>query len=231
MRVGATTVPKASSLVSASDSIHLARQPEPYVSRAGRKLAGALDRFGVDVSGLRAVDLGASTGGFTDCLLQRGVSSVTAVDVGYGQLHWRIRSDPRVTVIERTNVRTADPVSIGAPFDLIVGDLSFISLRIVARALEQLGGEESIWILLIKPQFEVGRDRVGPRGIVGGTEDRAAAIQGEVDALSAVGLGCQALAVSSITGTTGNVEFVAMFDRTHGTIDRATIDAISEEQP
>lgn len=191
--------------------MHLVGPPEPFVSRAGRKLAGALDEMSFDVAGVRAVDVGASTGGFTDCLLQRGAASVVAVDVGYGQLHHRLRSDDRVTVVERTNIRHADPGALGAPFDLVVGDLSFISLASLAPQLAALGSADTDWILLVKPQFEAGRDKVGRGGIV-----RDAAVHREVlgsvlDAFARVGLGCRWLGVSSITGTTGNVEFIARF--------------------
>lgn len=191
--------------------MHLVAPPEPFVSRAGRKLAGALDEMSFDVAGVRAVDVGASTGGFTDCLLQRGAASVVAVDVGYGQLHHRLRSDDRVTVVERTNIRHADPGALGAPFDLVVGDLSFISLASLAPQLAALGSADTDWILLVKPQFEAGRDKVGRGGIV-----RDAAVHREVlgsvlDAFARVGLGCRWLGVSSITGTTGNVEFIARF--------------------
>ena len=213
VRVGGALDPKASTLVAPDQSVHLVTPPEPYVSRAGRKLAGALDESSFEVTGMRAIDVGASTGGFTDCLLQRGAASVVAVDVGYGQLHNRIRNDERVTVVERTNIRHADPAELGAPFDLVVGDLSFISLASLAPQLSRLGGPESTWFLLVKPQFEAGRDQVGKGGIVRDPAVRHDAVRSVIDAFAATGLGCRWLAVSSITGTTGNVEFVARFAR------------------
>lgn len=231
VRVGANPQPKASTLVAPSDPVHLTGSPEPFVSRAGRKLDGALDAFGIDVNGIRAIDLGASTGGFTDCLLQRGVSGVVAVDVGYGQMHWRIRTDHRVDVVERTNIRTADSDSLDGPFDLIVGDLSFISLASLARQIERLGSATARWLLLIKPQFEAGRDGVGKGGIVRDTAVRELAITNVVTAFEAVGIGCQGLAVSSVAGTTGNVEFVALFTRDASSVDADTISRISEEHP
>ena len=156
VRVGTNTEPKAATLVAADEPLHIESLPEPFVSRAGRKLAAALDAFPVAVGGIRAIDVGASTGGFTDCLLANGARHVTAVDVGHGQMHWRIRNDERVEVIERTNIRTSTPAQFGDPFDLVVADLSFISLRTVAGVLLGLGSDDADWILLIKPQFEAG---------------------------------------------------------------------------
>lgn len=223
VRVGTNTEPKPSTLVSPSDSLHVVAPPEPFVSRAGRKLDAALDSFSISVTGKRAIDVGASTGGFTDCLLQRGAAEVTAVDVGHGQMHWRIRSDERVVVIERTNIRTADPQRLGAPFDLVVSDLSFISLRAVHRQLADLGGNDSTWLLLIKPQFEAGRDRVGKGGIVRDPDVRLATVEDVVSAFEELGLGCLGIIVSPITGATGNVEYVACFTRGRGTVTSDTV--------
>ena len=163
--------PKPSTLVAADEPVDLIGDPERYVGRGGYKLDHAVERFSIAVKGRRAVDVGASTGGFTDCLLQRGATSVVAVDVGYGQIHERLRNDDRVQVVDRTNIRHADPAELGAPFDLVVADLSFISIALVAEALSGLGTEGSDWVILVKPQFEVGegesrqgwdRDRPGP---------------------------------------------------------------------
>jgi 23S rRNA (cytidine1920-2'-O)/16S rRNA (cytidine1409-2'-O)-methyltransferase len=206
--------------------VHIVEGADRFVSRAGRKLEAALDAFATDVGDLRAIDVGASTGGFTDCLLQRGVASVTAVDVGYGQMHWRIRADTRVDVVERTNIRTVDRSSFGEPFDVIVSDLSFISLRTVRRQLAALGGEEAIWILLIKPQFEAGPDRVGKKGIVRNPEVRRDVIHEVLAAYDDMGLGCHGIIESPITGTTGNVEYVAIFRRGSGTVTLDTIDSM-----
>jgi len=195
------------------------------VSRAGRKLDAALQAFNIDVKGARAIDVGASTGGFTDCLLQRGTLSVCALDVGHGQLHWRIRSDDRVTVVERTNIRTADPVSFGSPFEIIVSDLSFISLRTVRRQLADLGTQDSTWILLIKPQFEAGRSRVGRGGIVRDPAVRRDVLAEVLASFDEIGLGCVGLIESPITGTTGNVEYVACFRRGRGTVTSDTIES------
>ena len=218
-------------MVAPDEPVHLVAAPEPFVSRAGRKLDGALDVFAVDVSGVRAVDVGASTGGFTDCLLQRGARSVTAIDVGYGQLHWKLRSDDRVTIVERLNVRQADPSALGGPFDLVVADLSFISLSTVAGALASLGSDDAAWVLLIKPQFEAGRDRVQRGGLVTDTSVRRDVLSRVVTDLERVGLGCQGLAVSSIAGTKGNVEFVGLFTRQPRTVGEDRIATVSEEHP
>ena len=208
--------------------MHLTAQPKPFVSRAGKKLAAALDEFKVDVAAKHAIDVGASTGGFTDCLLQRDVGSVVALDVGYGQLHWRIRNDARVDVVERTNIRHVDAAEIGAPFELIVADLSFISLTTVSRSLDRLGGAESDWILLIKPQFEAGRDRVGKRGIVRDPAVRHDAVHHVVSHFRSIGLGLHGLIESPITGTTGNIEYVAWFSRQLGTVHNDAIATLTQ---
>jgi len=211
--VNANAAPKPSTLVSPQDAVHLVARPDPFVSRAGKKLDAALEAFTIPVVGRRAIDVGASTGGFTDCLIQRGIASVVALDVGYGQLHWRIRNDDRVDVIERTNIRHADVEAIGAPFDLIVADLSFISLTTVADALDSLGGDTADWVLLIKPQFEAGRERVGKGGIVRDASVRYDVVRGVASHLASKGLGLQGVIESPITGTTGNIEYVAWFSR------------------
>ncbi len=208
------------------EPLHLLSDPEPFVSRAGRKLDSAITEFGVDVVGMRAIDVGASTGGFTDCLLQRGAATVTAVDVGYGQMHWRIRGDDRVEVVERTNIRTVDLSLLGPVFDIIVSDLSFISLRTVSKQLSALGAAHSTWILLIKPQFEAGRGRVGKKGIVRDATIRADVVRDVIDTFNRIGLGCIGIIESPITGATGNVEYVAMFRRGHGTVSSDTIRAL-----
>ena len=211
VRVGTNTEPKASTLVASDEPVHIASLPEPFVSRAGRKLDAAFDAFDVNPFGKTVIDVGASTGGFTDCALQRGASHVVAVDVGYGQMHWQVRSDERVSVVERTNIRTADPSKLGAPFDLIVGDLSFISLAMISEQLSALGSDGSDWLLLIKPQFEAGKDGVGKGGIVRDPDVRIDTIRSVAEAFSQHGLSIHGLIVSPITGTTGNVEYVAWF--------------------
>jgi 23S rRNA (cytidine1920-2'-O)/16S rRNA (cytidine1409-2'-O)-methyltransferase len=231
VRVGSNASPKAATMVSPDEPLHVIGPPEPFVSRAGRKLDAALTSFEVDVAGLRAIDVGASTGGFTDCLLQRGADSVCAVDVGYGQMHWRIRQDERVDVVERTNIRIADPTAFGDPFDIVVSDLSFISLRTVSEQLAMLGTDDATWVLLIKPQFEAGRDGVGKGGIVRDTRVRRAVIGSVLAAFEDVGLGCNGIIESPITGATGNVEYVAMFSRGHDTVRSGTVSELFDGKP
>ena len=151
-------------------------EPPPYVSRGGVKLANALDAFGIDPSGRRALDVGASTGGFTDCLLQRGAAAVVAYDVAYGELHWRLRNDERVTVIERRNARSLEPAELPFAPDLIVADVSFISLTKVLPAVVAAAAPRFDLLAMVKPQFEVGRERVGKGGVVRAPEDRRAAL-------------------------------------------------------
>lgn len=222
--------PKPSTLVAAEDPLSIEGPPARFVSRAGAKLDDAIEAFGVPVDGRNAIDLGASTGGFTDCLLQRGASSVVALDVGYGQLHHRIRSDDRVTVVERTNVRHADPAGLGAPFDVVVADLSFISLALVAPQISALGGSESDWVLLVKPQFEAGKLQVGRGGIVREPEVHAQAIEQAISALAQAGVGTVGLIDSSITGSEGNREFLVHGRRAERSIDAGTVRAIAFEE-
>ncbi len=158
-------VTKAGTPVAEEAALRLRSAPRRFVSRGGEKLAGALDVFGVDPAGRRCLDLGASTGGFSDCLLQRGAEHVVAVDVGYGQLHPRLRSDPRVRVLERTNARHLEPEALETPVDLVVIDVSFISLRLVLPAVAACAPRAQV-VALVKPQFEVGRAEVGKGGVV-----------------------------------------------------------------
>ncbi len=183
---------------------------QEYVSRGGHKLAGALAAFepqGLEVAGRRCLDAGASTGGFTDVLLRHGAREVVAVDVGYGQLAWRLRQDERVEVRDRTNVRELDLAVIGEPVDLVVGDLSFISLTLVLDALIGVTGEGGDLVLMVKPQFEVGRSRVGKGGVVRDPSLRAEAVTSVAGSASDRGWGARAVAVSPLPGPSGNVEF------------------------
>ena len=231
VRVRGNPAPKPSTMVAPDDPLSIDGPPAPFVSRAGAKLAGAIEAFGVSVDGRRAIDVGASTGGFTDCLLQRGAIEVVALDVGYGQIHHRIRSDSRVLVVERTNIRHADPITLGAPFDVVVADLSFISLALVAPQIRALGAENTDWILLVKPQFEAGKGRVGNGGIVRDPEIHAQAIEQVVAALEANGVGVIGLVGSSISGTHGNREFLIHGRVADRRIDTGTVrSVVSEEQ-
>jgi 23S rRNA (cytidine1920-2'-O)/16S rRNA (cytidine1409-2'-O)-methyltransferase len=187
-----------------------ARDRPAYASRGGDKLEGALDAFtasGLRVAGRRALDAGASTGGFTDVLLRRGAAGVVAVDVGYGQLAWRLRQDPRVTVLDRTNVRTLRPEQVAPPPELVVADLSFISLRLVLPALVACAATGADLVVLVKPQFEVGREQVGGGGVVRDPLLRAAAVRDVAAAADRLGLGVRGLVASPLPGPSGNVEF------------------------
>lgn len=179
----------------------------PYVSRGGIKLAGALDAFGTDPSGLAILDAGASTGGFTDCLLQRGAARVVAVDVGYGQIHWELRRDPRVTVIERTNIRSMTAAMLPHPVDAAVADLSFISLKKVLQPIRELLPASGWLIPLVKPQFEVGRSEVGKGGVVRDEAAIRSAVAGIKEFAEANGFLILGESESPIRGPRGNHEF------------------------
>ncbi|MGP3967568.1 TlyA family RNA methyltransferase [Streptomyces sp. 6N223] len=182
-----------------------------YVSRGGHKLAGALAAFtprGLLVAGRRALDAGASTGGFTDVLLRAGAAHVVAVDVGYGQLAWSLRADERVTVLDRTNVRDLTPEMLGGPpVDLVTGDLSFIPLGLVLPALTRCATPDADLLLMVKPQFEVGRQRLGSGGVVRSPELRAEAVHGVAGRAAELGLGVLGVTASPLPGPSGNVEY------------------------
>lgn len=190
------------------------RAPLPYVSRGGLKLAEALDVFAVDVTGVVAVDIGASTGGFTDCLLQRGAARVYAIDVGYGQLAWKLQTDPRVVVVDRTNVRYLDALPDGAYADLAVIDASFISLSLVLPAALRLIKPEGQVITLIKPQFEADADHVGKGGVVRDPETHRSVLVDFCALADSLGLTVAGLTVSPAPGPAGNIEFLAWLLRT-----------------
>jgi len=207
--VNGAVVEKASRQVAAGDQVHVKGPPPRFVGRGGLKLDHALDAFGIDVAGLRVLDAGASTGGFSDCLLQRGASAIVAVDVGHGQLHERLRADPRVVNLERTNVRHIDADVVGGLVDAVVGDLSFISLRLVIEPLVSVCKPGAPMVLLVKPQFEAGRAEVSRgRGIVTDPEVWAR-VRGEIaDAFAAAGCVVAGWTDSPITGADGNREFL-----------------------
>lgn len=197
-----------------------------YVSRGAHKLVGALAAFGeagLSVEGRRCLDAGASTGGFTDVLLRAGAAQVVAVDVGYGQLHWSIRQDERVVVHDRTNVRALDAEQIGGPVDLVVGDLSFISLVLVLDALLGVTKDDGDLALMVKPQFEVGKDRVGKGGVVRDPELRAEAVLDVAHAAAERGWGARAVTVSPLPGPSGNVEFFLWLRKGPAEVDDASI--------
>jgi 23S rRNA (cytidine1920-2'-O)/16S rRNA (cytidine1409-2'-O)-methyltransferase len=185
------------------------REGPPYVSRGGIKLAHALDRFGVNVSDRITADIGASTGGFTDCILQRGARKVYAVDVGYGQLAWKLRQDPRVVVLDRTNVRYLE--SLPEPVDLATVDVSFISLELVLPQVVKLLRPEGEILTLIKPQFEAGRDQVGKGGVVKDSAVHRMVLEKVAALATREGLRVRGFIPSPIRGPAGNVEFFAHF--------------------
>lgn len=178
-----------------------------FVSRGGHKLQGALDAFAQDVQGLRCVDMGSSTGGFTDCLLQAGAASVACVDVNYGQLAWKLRQDARVSVFERTNIKEADPAALGAPFDLLVADLSFIGLASLAPVFARFSQEGTVFIGLIKPQFESRSDETD-RGVVRDEAVRQRTVDKVRAALADAGFNPTGVVESPIKGPEGNVEYL-----------------------
>ncbi len=178
-----------------------------FVSRGGHKLQGALDAFGQDVRGLRCIDIGSSTGGFTDCLLQAGAAGVACVDVNYGQLAWSLRQDPRVAVFERTNIRLADPAALGAPFDLLVADLSFIGLAALAPVFARFCRKGTVFVGLVKPQFE-SRPGEAEGGVVRDEAVRERVVEEVRAALEAAGFRTTGVVESPITGPEGNVEYL-----------------------
>jgi 23S rRNA (cytidine1920-2'-O)/16S rRNA (cytidine1409-2'-O)-methyltransferase len=199
---------KPATQVDAETSILLAGERDDYVSRGGHKLAGALDTFAaVDVAGKVALDAGASTGGFTDVLLKRGAAQVIAVDVGYGQLAWELRQDPRVLIHDRTNIRTISPELIKTPVDLIVADLSFISLTLVIPALVSVSKPTADFLIMVKPQFEVGRENLGAGGVVRDPQLRKNAVLDVANSAYDMGLGTLGVVASPLPGPSGNVEY------------------------
>jgi 23S rRNA (cytidine1920-2'-O)/16S rRNA (cytidine1409-2'-O)-methyltransferase len=211
VRTGRVTVAgrpalKPGTLVADSEAIEVSAPGRRFASRGGEKLAPALDRFGIDPSGLRCLDAGASTGGFTDVLLERGAAHVVAADVGYGQLAWRLRTDPRVTVMERTNVRDLHPSDLPFLADLVVADLSFISLTKVLPALSRAGTPRGDLVLLVKPQFEAAPAAVATGGVVTDPRVRRAAVEAVAAACRSAGAGPMDVAASSLLGPAGNVE-------------------------
>jgi 23S rRNA (cytidine1920-2'-O)/16S rRNA (cytidine1409-2'-O)-methyltransferase len=227
---------KAATGVTTDAAIVVRQDPDrpDYVSRGGHKLAGALADFGalgLDVSGRRCLDAGASTGGFTDVLLRAGAAEVLAVDVGYGQLAWSLQQDERVTVYDRTNVRELTPELLGGPVDVVVGDLSFISLGVVLEALLRVTREDGDLALMVKPQFEVGREKLGKGGVVRDLGHRAEAVEQVVGAADRRGWGAVAATVSGLPGPSGNVEFFVWLRHGPRTLDPQAIEEVVSRSP
>ncbi len=202
-----------------------------WASRGAHKLIGALDAFGVDVAGVRCLDAGASTGGFTDVLLDRGAATVVAVDVGYGQLAWRLRTDDRVQILDRTNVRTLEPEAIGGPVRITVADLSFISLRTVLPALTACTAPDGELLPMVKPQFEVGRERLGAGGVVRDPGLRGAALAEVTAAARDLGWVLGGAVASPLPGPSGNVEYFLRLTRRGEDVGDPALRIAVEEGP
>jgi 23S rRNA (cytidine1920-2'-O)/16S rRNA (cytidine1409-2'-O)-methyltransferase len=217
---------KPATQVDAETSITIQGERADFVSRGGHKLAGALDAFPeIVVAGKRALDAGASTGGFTDVLLKRAVGNVIAVDVGYGQLAWELRSDERVKILDRTNVRHLTIEQVGEPVDLVVADLSFISLTLVLPALVSVSKTSADYLVMVKPQFEVGREKLGAGGVVRDSSLRKTAVMEVADCAYDMGLGCSGVVASSLPGPAGNVEYFLWLKRGVGELSENDLDA------
>ncbi len=228
VRVGGTVATKPATGVTTDAAVLVVEDPDrpDYVSRGGHKLAGALAAFGPRgfvVSGRRCLDAGASTGGFTDVLLRAGAAEVVAVDVGYGQLAWPLRQDGRVTVLDRTNIRDVNAELVGGPVDVVVGDLSFISLGLVLEPLLGACAPDADLALMVKPQFEVGKDRVGKGGVVRDLALRTEAVAQVAAKAAARGWGARSVVTSPLPGPSGNVEFFLWLRRGAPEIDEDDI--------
>lgn len=208
-------VATSAALKVAPEAVVRMRGRKRFVSRGGEKLKGAIDAFGVDATGLRCIDVGSSTGGFTDCLLQEGAAHVACVDVNYGQLDWKVRSDPRTSVFERTNIKEADPALLGAPFDLIVIDVSFIGLASLAPTLAALGSPGTRLLALVKPQFESRRGEA-EGGVVRDEGVRLRTVEEVSCALELNGFSTEGFIQSPIQGPAGNIEYLVSAVRTGG---------------
>lgn len=224
---------KPATQVSTADPITITAAAGPeYASRGGLKLAGALAAFGgLRVAGQRCLDAGASTGGFTDALLRAGAGHVVAVDVGYGQLAWSLRTDDRVTVLERVNVRQLRPEQVAPAPGLVTADLSFISLGLVLPALIACARPDADFVLLVKPQFEVGKGRVGAGGVVREATDRSASIEKVAGAAAELGLGVRGITASPLPGPAGNVEYFLWLRRGAPPLDPEQLRRAIEEGP
>ncbi|MFG2891806.1 TlyA family RNA methyltransferase [Streptomyces sp. NPDC048248] len=235
--VGGATATKSATQVETSAAV-VVREDEgdpDYVSRGGHKLAGAFAAFvpqGLKIEGRRALDAGASTGGFTDVLLRAGAEHVVAVDVGYGQLAWSLQSDDRVTVKDRTNVRELTLEQIDStPVDLVVGDLSFIPLGLVLPALVGCAAPDADLVLMVKPQFEVGKERLGSGGVVRSAELRAEAVRAVAGRAAELGLGILGVTASPLPGPSGNVEYFLWLRAGAPALDPADVDRAVAEGP
>ena len=227
--VGEKRVDKPGEYLDETVDIHIRSNPLPYVSRGGLKLEKAMAEFGIDLEGSVCMDMGASTGGFTDCMLQSGAKKVYAVDVGYGQLDWRLRNDPRVVVMERTNIRYMENDSIEDRLDFISIDVSFISLKHILPVASAFLKENGRIAALVKPQFEAGRDKVGKKGIVRDRAVHKEVIQAVIGYGKQSGLYPEGLTFSPITGTTGNIEFLMCLSKNNMELTELEIEKVLDE--
>ena len=219
---------KPGTFVAEDAKIELRGEQLPYVSRGGLKLEKALRVFPVDVKGKICIDCGASTGGFTDVLLQNGAQKVYAVDVGYGQLAWSLRQDERVVCMERTNIRYVTPEQIGEPLEIAVADLSFISLRLVLSAVRELLKPSGQMICLVKPQFEAGKEKVGKKGVVRDSAVHLEVLEDFLDYSAKTGFGLKGLDFSPIRGPEGNIEYLAWLEKDAESIPAPDLAALVE---
>ncbi|MFA5576042.1 MAG: TlyA family RNA methyltransferase [Tissierellaceae bacterium] len=227
--IGNERVDKAGVKIDEDSEIIIKDNPISYVSRGGLKLEKAIESFGLNLDGKVAMDIGASTGGFTDCMLKKGVSKVYAVDVGYGQLDWGLRNDSRVIVMERTNIRNVTRADIGEEIDFISIDVSFISLRLVLPVAADLLGSDGQIVALVKPQFEAGRERVGKKGIIRDKIVHMEVLKSIVDFSSELGFAIGGMDFSPITGATGNIEFLIYLKKSAtGKLDGKDIERLVE---
>ena len=227
--VGEKRVDKPGEYLDETVEIHIRSNPLPYVSRGGLKLEKAMAEFGIDLEGSVCMDMGASTGGFTDCMLQSGAKKVYAVDVGYGQLDWRLRNDPRVIVMERTNIRYMENDSIEDRLDFVSIDVSFISLKHILPVASAFLKENGRIAALVKPQFEAGRDKVGKKGIVRDRAVHKEVIQAVIGYGKQSGLYPEGLTFSPITGTTGNIEFLMCLSKNNMELTELEIEKVLDE--
>jgi 23S rRNA (cytidine1920-2'-O)/16S rRNA (cytidine1409-2'-O)-methyltransferase len=231
--VAGTAATKPATGVEAGTPVVVRTDPDQpsWVSRGAHKLLGALDAFGIAVEGRRVLDAGASTGGFTEVLLSRGAAEVVAVDVGYGELAWSLRTDDRVKVHERTNVKTLTPEAIDGQVDLVVADLSFISLRLVLPALVACARDDAELLPMVKPQFEIGRERLGAGGVVRDPEHRVQTVLEVARAGASLGWGTAGVVASPLPGPAGNVEFFLWLRRDAGPPQEEQVRRAVEEGP
>ena len=223
---------KAATQVDAQISITLKDEQDEFVSRGGHKLAGALDHFvKLNVKDKVALDAGASTGGFTDVLLKRGAKIVVAADVGYGQLAWQLQSDSRVKILDRVNVRSLTKQQVGQEIDLVVADLSFISLKIVLPALIEVAKDDADFLVMVKPQFEVGKEKLGAGGVVRDAALRKLAVAAVADAAFSLGLGCLGVVASPLPGPSGNVEYFLWLSKAGQPLLEVDLDLAIERGP